>query len=155
MRRTGYHFLAIALAAPIALASQDEAPRALTALAAKAGLSGPLAAWCEGEFRPGRRGAFAVAVQTTPAAGRYLVIEKDGTVNELSAFRGRADLSCYTAAEARRLNASIAASETIHGGVKPVGRTTVICGFVDETNAVCWQYSPSGGSFRKVGEWVT
>ena len=46
--------------APMAMA--QSVPAELSALAAKATLDGPVAAWCRGTFRPGHPGAFAVAV---------------------------------------------------------------------------------------------
>jgi hypothetical protein len=64
-------------------------------------------------------------------------------------------LPCYTPAEARKLNNAIAAAGTMHGEIAPTWSTTVICGFVEETNAVCWQYSPKDRAFLKVGEWTT
>ena len=147
--------VAIAVVVPIATVASDPVPSALSAAAAKARVKLPFVAWCGGEFRPGQPHAFAVAVRAAQNVGRYVVIERDGKSFELSSFRGRADLSCYTAAEAKRLSVAIAASETIQGNVNPLWSTTVICGFVEETNAICWQYSPAKGKFVKVGEWVT
>jgi hypothetical protein len=147
--------LAIAAAFSTASAAAGPVPPALSAAAAKARLSGPFSAWCAGALRPGRPGAFAVAAQPAQGAARYLVVERDGRSFELSAFKGRADLSCYTPAEARRLSASIAVSQTIKGKVNPRWPSTVICGFVEETNAICWQYSSAQKRFVKVGEWVT
>jgi hypothetical protein len=39
--------------------------------------------------------------------------------------------------------------------VAPAFSTTVVCGFVEETSAVCWQYSPAARAFIKIGEWQT
>ena len=83
------------------------------------------------------------------------MLEPDATVEALASFTGRAALSCYSRAEAEQLNVTIARSETIAGHVTPRWNTTVVCGFVDETTSVCWQYSPADGAFIKVGEWVT
>lgn len=96
-----------------------------------------------------------MAVTAPAGGGRYLVLETDGTVAELAAFTRRPDLSCYSRAEAERLNVSIARSATIQGEVSPRWNTAVVCAFVDETTAVCWQYSPVDRMFVKVGEWVT
>jgi hypothetical protein len=60
-----------------------------------------------------------------------------------------------TPAEARKLNESIRASKTISGRLAPAFSTTVVCGFVEETNAVCWQYWPASRAFIKIGEWQT
>ncbi|HXG87356.1 MAG TPA: hypothetical protein VNJ02_03390 [Vicinamibacterales bacterium] len=131
------------------------APPDLTALAVQARLDLPFAAWCRGQFRPGHSRAFAAALSSTADGGRYVVLERDGRVTELASFTGGADLSCYTRAEAQKLNGAIARSETIHGQITPRWRTTVVCAFIDATTAVCWQYSPADGGFVKVGGWVT
>lgn len=146
---------ALTVAVSVAFAASELPPPSLSEAAAKARLNGPFAAWCAGEFRPGKPDAYAVALPAAQGAGRYVVIERDGTSFELSSFRGRADLSCYSPVEAKRLNVAIAASETIQGEVNPPWMTTVVCGFVEETNAVCWQFSPAERRFVKVGEWVT
>jgi hypothetical protein len=136
------------------IASGQEKPSELTALAARARLSGPVAAWCRAEFRPGHVGSFAVAV-TAADGGRYVALDADGTVMELASFKGVADLSCYSRARARELDSSIRQSETVNGHITPRWNTTVVCGFLDDTSAVCWQYSPADRMFVKVGEWVT
>jgi hypothetical protein len=146
--------VSVALAAASIVAAQP-APSELSVLAAKARLERPVAAWCRGEFRAGRPGAFAVAVASPAGAGRYLVLEADATVVELGSFTRGADLSCYTPAEAEKLNVTIGRSDTIHGRIAPRWRTTVVCGFVDATTAVCWQYSPVESVFIEVGHWVT
>jgi hypothetical protein len=124
-------------------------------LAAKARLASPVVGWCRGEFREGRSGAYAVAISSSAAGGRYLVLESDATVVELASFTRSPDLSCYTPAEARKLHLAIGRSDTIHGQIVPRWRTTVVCAFVDDTTSVCWQYSPAYRVFVKVGEWVT
>ena len=146
--------VSIALAAASIVAAQP-APSELAALAAKARLGRPVAAWCRGEFQSGRPGAFAVAVASAAGAGQYLVLETDATVVELGWFTRGADLSCYSRAEAEQLNVTIGRSDTIHGQITPRWSTTVVCGFVDGTTAVCWQYSPVEGVFEEVGHWVT
>ncbi len=141
--------LAVSTAAPAPV------PPALSALIAAARLDSPVVAWCTGEFRSGRSGAYAVALAAGTSGGRYVIVEADATVTELAPFAGGADLACYSPADARRLDRSIRGSETIHGRVAPVSKTTVVCGFVEDTRAVCWQHSPSRGAFVKVGEWLT
>jgi hypothetical protein len=94
-------------------------------------------------------------VPSAGSGGRYLVLEPNGTVTELASFARSADLSCYTPAEARRLHQTIGQSDTIHGKLEPRWRTTVVCAFVDDTTAVCWQHSPAGGAFVEVGGWTT
>jgi hypothetical protein len=138
-------------AAPLA----QRAPPELSALAAKVQLDRPVVAWCRGEFRSARPGAFAAAVTSAAGGGRYVVLEADAPVMELASFTGTADLSCYSRAEADRLNVTISRSTTIHGQIAPRWNTTVVCGFVENTSAVCWQYSPADRAFVKVGEWVT
>jgi hypothetical protein len=43
----------------------------------------------------------------------------------------------------------------MHGRVAPTFPTTVVCGFVESTRAVCWQRSPATGGFVTVGGWTT
>lgn len=135
-------------------AASEEVPADLAAISAKARLEGPVAKWCRSEFRPGHAGAFAVAV-ASKHGGRYLVVETSGRTFPLASYSGRPDLSCYSPAEAQNLNDTIAKSETIQGQVQPWWPTTVVCGFVENTHAVCWQYSPTENAFVQVGEWVT
>lgn len=137
-------------------AAGQPVPADVAALAAKAHAGGPIAGWCRGEFRPGRPHGFAVAVAAGGSGGgRYKVFEVDGTVDDLAAFGSAASISCYTRAEASGLDETIRSSDTIHGHVTPRWNTTVVCGFIDDTSAVCWQYSPADRAFVKVGEWVT
>lgn len=144
----------LALAAAVAAGGQDP-PAELSALAAKAGLDRPLAAWCRGEFQPGRPGAFAVAVPAAAGGGRYLVLAPGDALVELGPFTGSPDLSCYSRAEAEKLGAAIGQSATIHGQLTPRWDTTVVCGFADGTTAVCWQRDPANGAFVRVGGWIT
>jgi len=139
------------------LAARQPVPADLAALAAKAHSNGTIAAWCRGEFRPGRPRGFAAAVAAAGSGGggRYVVFEADGNVDDLAAFGSAASLSCYTRAEAIGLDDTIRSSDTIQGHVAPRWNTTVVCGFIDDTNAVCWQYSPENRGFVQVGEWVT
>jgi hypothetical protein len=145
----------VVVGAPIEQPGPKPAPAELSALAAKARLAGPIASWCRGDLPPGRNGGYAVAIREGSGGGRYLVLQPDATFIELAAFTAGPDLSCYSPADARKLSASIDQSETIHGAIAPRWRTTVVCGFVDNTTAVCWQYSPQERRFVKVGRWVT
>lgn len=145
---------AVAAAVTVTLAASPPAPPALSEVAAKAGVDGPFVSWCAGEFRLGQP-AFAVAAGSAREGGRYVVIESDGKTYELSSYKGGAEVACYTPAEAKRIDATIAASEAIHGSVSPRWPTTVVCGFVENTEAVCWQYSPAEARFVKVGGWIT
>jgi hypothetical protein len=126
----------------------------VSALVARARLDGRVASWCGGRFRAGRPGAFALAM-TSEAGGRYVVIEADATVEELAKFTGAADLACYTRAQAEQLDGTIGRSDTIHGRIAPRWSTTVVCGFVDATTSVCWQFDPAGNAFVKIGGWLT
>jgi hypothetical protein len=112
-------------------------------------VTAPLLAWCQEQFRPGRR-EWVVA-----ANGRYLVIHREGAVVELAAFTGDPDLSCYSRADALDLNRSIQGSETLSGRIVLPFRTSVVCGFVDPTTAKCWQYSPPARAYVDVGGWTT
>ena len=138
----------------IAFAPPQPAPPDLAASIAKARLDGSVASWCRGQLRPGAGRAYAVAL-ALDKGGRYIVIDGDAKVVTLATFSGGADLSCYTPSEARRLNRTIGGSETIAGRFAPRGNTDVVCGFVGDTEAVCWQYSPARREFVTVGGWTT
>lgn len=129
-------------------------PAELEALAARVKLEGTVSAWCRADFRGAIRSDFALAEVST-SRRRYLALDTDGRVTELGAFSGRPDLSCYTRADAEKLNRSIGQSQTIHGQIAPRWNTTVVCGFTDDTAAECWQYSPADRAFVKVGGWMT
>jgi hypothetical protein len=153
MRHVGTQLMVGLAVASIAVA--QSVPAELSALAAKAKLDRPVAAWCRAEFRAGHPGAFALAVTSAAGGGRYLVLESDASVTELGSFTRRPDLSCYSRAEAEQLGVTIGRSPTIHGQITPRWNAAVICAFVDETTSVCWQYSPDDGVFVKVGGWIT
>jgi hypothetical protein len=138
----------------VACGAADRQPAELEALVAGAKLEGAVVARCRAEFGAARAGAFAVA-EMSATRKRYLALDADGRVTELSAFSGKPDLSCYTRADAEQLNRSIGQSETIHGQITPRWNTTVVCGFTDDTTAECWQYSPADQAFVKVGGWTT
>jgi hypothetical protein len=142
----------LAMALVLALASrvvESQAPPDVRQWANQAGVTSPLLAWCQEQFRPGQRG-WAVA-----SRGRYLVIDGVGAVVELAAFTDDPDLSCYSRAAALDLNRSIQRSETLSGRIAPPFGTAVVCGFVDPTTAKCWQYSPAARAYVEVGGWST
>lgn len=136
------------------IAAAQDMPSELAALTANARLSRPVT-WCRAEFRSGHAGAFAVAVTSADGGGRYVALDSDGKVWVLGSFKRRADLSCYSRAQAEKLDASIKQSNTIHGYIALRSNSTVVCGFIDDTAATCWQYSPADRTFVKVGQWLT
>jgi hypothetical protein len=135
--------------------AQQVVPPELAELTTKARLSGSILSYCPAEFTPGRKGAFAVASQSPDGNRRYMAIDADGTMWELAWFKGTGDLTCYTRAEGEKLADALAHSATVHGAVELQFDSTVICTFVEETTALCWQYSPSGRTFVLVGKWTT
>ena len=147
--------LVVCVVAAAAFAGGTTVPPELSVLVAKAGIKEPLAIWCRGDFQLRTPNTFAVAAPRSNGGGHYLVLGLTETAIELASFSDGADLACYLPDEARKLNESISGSEAIQGGISPTLNTTVVCGFVDYTSAVCWQYSPATGAFIKVGEWVT
>lgn len=130
----------------------DEVP--VSALLARAGVRGAVAASCRGELRPGHGADFAVAVGDT-SGGRYLVVQDDARLHELADYSGKPDLACYSVREADRLNATIAQSDTINGRVTAEWDGAVVCGFIEPTIAVCWQFAPEQGRFVRIGGWTT
>ena len=142
-----------AIAVLVAVATVGAQPQAppptrLRQQAAAAGVTAPIAAWCEGQVRAGQRG-YALA-----AGGRYIFLD-GGKAVELGRFKGEPDLSCYTRAYALELNRSLQQSDTVSGRVAPRFDTAVICAFIEATAAKCWQYSPSERIFVEVGAWTT
>jgi hypothetical protein len=129
-------------------------PAELVALLAKASISDRVVDWCAAAFQAGQKGAYAVALEAR-SRGCYVVVTPDGGVTELSVFDGAPDLACYTAPEARKLDETIKQSETIEGSLAPQFNTTVVCGFVEATQAVCWQYASRVRRFIVVGRWRT
>lgn len=146
---------AIGLAVSLSALGAQSPPSELSALVTRARLDGTVAAWCRGEFRSRHPGAFAVAMSSSAGGGRYLVLEADSSSVDLARFTRNADLSCYSRKEANELSASIARSTGIHGQITPRWNTSIVCAFVDDTTAVCWQYSPVDRAFVKVGGWIT
>jgi hypothetical protein len=135
--------------------SGQTVPSELSRLVAKARVDLPIVGWCRGKHALGKAGPYAVAVGFPGGGGRYLVLKRDATAVELAIFQDTASLSCYTPAEAKKLAVSISESETIDGRIVLRWSTTVVCGFVDHTTAVCWQYSPVDSKFVRVGGWTT
>lgn len=125
------------------------------ALLTRAAVRGSLVASCRGEIRPGHPGEFAVAVSDRDGGGRYLAIDDRATPRELAIYSGTPELSCYSVREADRLNATIARSDTINGRVTAEWDGAVVCGFIEPTIAVCWQFAPEQGRFVRVGGWTT
>jgi hypothetical protein len=149
MKGIGRTALALLTLALPATPGRAQVPAAAQQFAAAAGITTPLLAACQGQFRSGQRG-WAVA-----SNNRYVVIDGVGAVVELAAFAGKPDLSCYSRAEALDLDRSIQKSETVSGRLAPPFATSVVCGFVEPTTAKCWQYSPFGRAYIEVGGWTT
>jgi hypothetical protein len=122
-------------------------PSDLTALMTKASLDVRVFSWC--------RATNGFAIATVGTDRRYVVLHGDGRAETLAAYMAGPDLACYSRREAERLDASIKQSDTIDGSVTPRWDTTVICGFIADTEAVCWQYSPGEKKFVRIGGWTT
>lgn len=135
--------------------AQTPLPTPLQAALARAQLAQPVAAWCAGDLIAGQAREHAVAVPSPAGGGRYMVVGVNGSVTLLVAYAGAPNLACHSPAQASALSASIGRTATVQGAIKPHWRTTVVCGFVENTHAVCWQYSPAEQAFVKVGEWTT
>jgi len=149
--RVGKTRIALATLACAVLASGTpfaQVPARVRQLAAEAGVTAPVVASCQGEFRQGQRG-HAVA-----AGGQYLVVDGSGAAIELAPFTDKPDLSCYSRTQARRVHRELGRSG-LSGRIAPRFDTTVICGFVDSTTATCWQYSPTERMYVEVGGWTT
>src|ERR1051325_7750866 len=140
---------ALAALALITATVSAQVPSAARRAEEAAGITAPVVAWCQGQFRPGQHG-FAIA-----AGGRYLVLDGSGMPAELATFTGKPDLSCYSRAQAHSLHRDIQRSDTLSGRVAPRYDTTTICAFVDATTARCWQYSPAERMYIEVGGWST
>ncbi|MGE3473949.1 MAG: hypothetical protein AB7O28_26650 [Vicinamibacterales bacterium] len=143
--------LAVAAAVLCAGALLHAQPAAVPqALLARAGITTAPLASCGGEFRPGLAGDFAVAVP-----GRYLVVLSEGRTEPLAEFSGAPDLACHTPRDADRLNDAIAKSDTMNGRITAEWDGHVVCGFIEPTVAVCWQYAPEQRRFVRIGGWTT
>ena len=114
MRPVKFASVPFALVLAGAALGAEPLPLEFMAATSKAKIADPIVGWCGGEFRSGHPGGFAIAVSSAQAGGRYLVVEANGQVIELASFSGRADLSCYTTHEARKLDQTISRSATIH-----------------------------------------
>jgi hypothetical protein len=150
--RTAVAALALATAASAAIA---QTASALPDLLARAGVRGTAATSCRGEFRPGHPNDFAVAMNEIDGQNRYFVVQDDGKRYELDVYADKPDLACYTITEADRLNSSIARSDTINGRITAEWDGHVVCGFIEATIAVCWQFAPEQRRFVRIGGWTT
>jgi hypothetical protein len=135
--------------------SAQQADAGLATVLDRAGVRGHVDASCRGGFRPGQGVDVAVAVSEAGSGGRYLVVQDDGRVHELAEYSGKPDLSCYTVTEADRLNATIARSDTMNGRVVAEWDGAVVCGFIEPTIAVCWQFAQEQRRFVRIGGWTT
>ncbi len=149
--------VAVCVAAALANAAGAAAamPPDLAALAGAARITASISRWCPVRAGVERAGVYAVAVPLPSGGGRFLVLGWHDQAIELARFVGPADLSCYTPAEARQLDGGLRETQTVLGGIKPEGSSSVICGFVEPTSAVCWQYSATVRAFVTVGRWTT
>lgn len=154
MKRTLFTGICAATVLVLHLAAQ-QTDAALTPLLERAGVRGLVQASCRGGFRPGQGSDVAVAVSDAADGGRYLVVQDDGRVHELMEYSGKPDLSCYSVTEADRLNATIARSATMNGRVVAEWDGTVVCGFIEPTTAVCWQFAQEQRRFVRIGGWTT
>jgi hypothetical protein len=154
VKRTLFTGICAATFLVLRLAAQ-QADAALAPILERAGVHGRVNASCRGGFRPGQGSDFAIAVSDTVDGGRYLVVQDDGRVHELTEYSGKPDLSCYSVTEADRLNASIAKSNTLNGRVVAEWDGTVVCGFIEPTIAVCWQFAQEQRRFVRIGGWTT
>ena len=146
--------LALALGTGSIVAAQP-LPAELSAMTVSARLYLPVTNWCRGEFHAEHPGAHAVAVTAATGGGRYVVLESGAVAIGLAVFTGSPEISCYTPEAARTLDLEIRRSSTIDGQITAPWTTTVVCAFVENTRATCWQYSPVATAFVKVGEWTT
>ena len=154
MKRTLSTGICAAAALVLRLAAQ-QTDSALAAALDRAGVHGHADASCRSGFRPGQGADFAVAVSEAAGGGRYLVVQDDGQVLELAEYSGKPDLSCYSVTEADRLNANISRSNTMNGRVVAEWDGAVVCGFIEPTIAVCWQFAQEQRRFVRIGGWTT
>ena len=132
----------------------EAVPPPLATLLYRTPYEGRLQAWCTATLASGAPPGFAVALLTAKGT-HYAVVDGDAGITMLADYAGQPDLSCHSRRDAEKLSATIRASETIEGSVTPRWDSTVICGFVRDTEAVCWQYSSEEKRFVRVGGWVT
>lgn len=93
-------------------------------------------------------------VTNSPVFGAYFVQLGDRLI-ELAHHNTRPELQCLDAEETGKLNSTIETSETIHGSIESGSSDYVVCGFVKNTEAVCWGYVRSRNDFVAVGGWTT
>lgn len=144
--------VSVVIASP-GIRAQLQSPE-MRALADKAGFGPAVVRWCPVDTQVGRR-LYAVAVKSPAGGGRYLVLDPDGTVTPLLAYSGDVDLSCYPRERAEELSTAIKTSDTIDGQLQPRWNGTVVCAFIENTQAVCWQFDPAARRFVEVGRWRT
>ena len=144
----------IGVSAVSLFAGQSPIPE-LSELTTKARLTGTIVSHCPAEFVPGQGRGYAVAVVSPDGVGRYVALHPNGSMQEIIPFARQGEVSCYTPVDAVKLNVTLQKSATIHGAIEPRFETTVVCTFVDDTTATCWQYSPAIRDFVKVGQWTT
>lgn len=150
-------FTTLALCLVGVLPLRAQAPQGagdVATLLSRAGVTAAPLTSCRAEFRIGHPGEYAVAL---PAAegGRYVLVQDDGQTQALTSFTGTPDLSCYSLRDADRLNDTIAKSSTMNGRVVAEWDGAVVCGFLEPTIAVCWQYAPESRTFVRIGGWTT
>jgi hypothetical protein len=132
---------------------EEPNPDALKAMLARANVVEPVQASCGGEIRVGHLAEFAAALGTD-RAGRYALVQDDGTVTELAGYEGPPALTCYTLREADKLTADIARSDTINGRVTAEWDGLVVCGAIEPAITVCWQHAIERKAFVRVGGWT-
>lgn len=149
----------VALSASLAISKGACEPRQtdvrLVNLLMKIGLRDKAGAWCGGELQPGRTDVYAIDVHEEHGEGKYLVVADGMQPVLLAAFSGQAALGCLSPTQAREQDEVVRNTEGIGGSLTPIGNTTVVCGFVDESSVRCWQFSPDTHTFVEVGGWVT
>jgi hypothetical protein len=135
-------------------AQGQQAAADLAPLLARAGINAAPLASCRGEFRVGHQNEFAVALPG-PDGGRYVIVQDDGRTQALGTFAGKPELSCYSLREADQLNDTIAKSTTMNGRVVAEWDGMVVCGFLEPTIALCWQFAPEDRAFVRIGGWTS
>jgi hypothetical protein len=130
-------------------------PPELAPLMAKAGIEDTPSVWCLGHFQARTPNTFAAAVPSPNGGGRYLVFGLTEAAMELASFSGGPDLACYSPERGQETEREHRRLRDHSRWISPTFKTTVVCAFVDDTSAVCWQYSPATRAFVKVGGWVT
>ena len=131
-----------------------QAPDAdLQARLTRAGVTDAVVSACSGEIRVGHRNETVAALGSSPA-GRYVLVQDDGTLAPLETYDGAPELHCYTIREADRLTAQIAASDTINGRITAEWDGLVVCASINPTTSVCWQHAVERKGFARIGGWT-